>query len=65
MSKRTNLETPIAKWLPMIIALTEVEPKNARFGIEERELNIKGYQLYAELEGTGRGTCLYIQFTQH
>ena len=44
----------------MIIAVTEVKPKNARLNIEEVELSLKGYELFTELDGNSQGIFLYI-----
>ena len=43
----------------MIIAVTEVKPKNARLNIEEVELSLKGYELFTKLDGNSRG-IMYI-----
>ena len=60
INKRTELEARVAKLHPMIIAVTEVKPKNARLNIEEVELSLKGYELFTKLDGYSRGICLYI-----
>ena len=60
INKRTELEARVAKLHPMIIAVTEVKPKNARLNIEEVELSLKGYELFTKLDGNSRGICLYI-----
>ena len=51
INKRTELEARVAKLHPMIIAVTEVKPKNARLNIEEVELSLKGYELFTKLDG--------------
>ena len=55
INKRTELEARVAKLHPMIIAVTEIKPKNARFNIEEVELSLKGHELFTKLDGHSRG----------
>ena len=47
---------------PHIIAVTEVKPKNCRYGITKSEISLDGYNLHIKnVENkTGRGIALYV-----
>ena len=48
---------------PDIIAITEVKPKNSRYGVTKAELQIEGYSMYTKnLEcNEGRGIVIYLR----
>ena len=47
---------------PHIIAVTEVKPKNCRYGVTKSEISLDGYNLHTKNEEnkTGRGIALYV-----
>ena len=59
-NKKDELLCMIHDYAPHIIAVTEIKPKNARYQLQESELNITGYEKFPNLAGN-RGVCLYIK----
>ena len=57
-NKRSDILSRIAVTKPDIIGLTEINPKNAKWSLEQADLQIEGYTVYYSLEG--RGVALYI-----
>ena len=52
---------------PHIIAVTEVKPRNCRYGITKSEISLDGYNLHTKnVENkTGRGIALYVHNSLH
>jgi len=61
MNKREELRTLIELHRPMLVAISEVKPKNARYEIEDCEITIDGFELFHNLRNTGRGIALYVR----
>ena len=59
LNKRKELEATIASINPDIIAITEVLPKNVKDEVQRAELEIEGFDCFANLEG--RGECIYVR----
>ena len=47
----------------MLIALTEVKPKNQTFILNTAELGLTDYDLYHSIDKQGRGVCIYTHKT--
>ena len=47
----------------MVIALTEVKPKNQTFLLNTAELGFSDYDLYHNTDKQGRGVCIYTHKT--
>ena len=60
MNKREELQARTSDCNPHIIAITEVKPKHSRYGIQEAELQLPGYDCIPGIDGNGRGVLLYI-----
>ena len=43
----------------MMIAITEVKPKNQKFILNTAELGLSDYDLYHNMDKQGRGVCMY------
>ena len=58
-NKRIEFEARVRTLEPDIIGITEVNPKNASWRLEQQELQLPGYSLHCNLEG--RGVALFIR----
>ena len=47
----------------MVIAITEVKPKNQKFLLNTAELGLSDYDLYHNMDKLGRGVCIYTHKT--
>ena len=47
----------------MVIAITEVKPKNQKFLLNTAELGLSDYYLYHNIDKQGRGVCIYTHKT--
>ena len=47
----------------MVIAITEVKPKNQKFILSTAELGLSDYDLYHNIDEQGRGVCIYTHKT--
>ena len=61
MNKRQELLAAIDIYNPGIIGITEVKPKSSRYVVQESELSIDGYDIFHNLDQTGRGLVLYVR----
>ena len=59
LNKRHELESIIREYKPHIIGISEVNPKNLIYPLNESEINIDGYVCFSSIS-TGRGVVLYI-----
>ena len=60
MNKRVELKTVIEDQKPDIIAITEMKPKNARYELQESEIQLENYSCISNISGSGRGVALYV-----
>lgn len=61
LNKRAEFKAIIEHHDPMIMAITEVKPKNTKFAVQECEIAQDGYELFHNLEKKGRGVALYVK----
>ena len=61
VNKMSNLEILCQCQDPDIVAITEVNPKNARLPLRENEIHLNGYTVFTNLTEEGRGVALYIR----
>ena len=61
LNKRAELQAQITLHNPDIIGISEVKPKNMRYAVQECEVSLDGFELFHNLEDTGRGICLYVR----
>ncbi len=61
LNKRHELLALVNYHKPHIIGITELKPKNCRYGVQDCEIAIDGYQLFHNLDSQGRGIGLYIE----
>ena len=47
----------------MVIAITEVKPKNQKFLLNTADLGLSDYDLYHNIDKQGRGVCIYTHKT--
>lgn len=57
-NKMQELSARVYDKKPDIVIISEIKPKNARFDVNEAELNLKGFQKFTNLSGK-RGICIY------
>jgi len=60
INKRSELHAEIVKYAPDVICVTEVAPKSTIYPLQEAELQIKGYDLFSNIENHKRGVVIYI-----
>ena len=62
VNKIDELKTIVVNNKPLIIAVTEINPKNSRFSLQNVEINLPGFNLYTSnnQEENERGCAIYI-----
>jgi len=60
-NKLKMIETAVEIHDPDIIVLVEVKPKNARYKLQNSEIQMEGYTLHENIEEIGRGICIYVK----
>ena len=55
-----ELQARILETKAKIVAVVEIHPKNYRYQLTTKELCIKNFQLFSELDRGGRGVCIYV-----
>ena len=64
-SKKQKLTAKIAETSAKIVAVVEVKPKNCRYALSQTELELDSFELYSNLNKTGRGVCIYVHQSLH
>lgn len=61
INKFDEFKTRIEESQPHIICLTEVKPKNSRYPILSSELQLQDYEIFNNLNDSGRGIVIYVK----
>jgi exonuclease III len=61
LNKKDEITLKLNEEKPDIVDLCELKPKNARYVLDQAELNIQGYSVHANINSHGRGVCIYIK----
>ncbi len=59
-NKHNDLLLHVSQARPLIIGVTEIKPKNARYPVERSIIAIKDYELFDNLDTEGRGVGIYV-----
>lgn len=63
LNKRAEFQAVLDLHEPALIAMTEIKPKHSRYGVQECEIALDGYDLFHNLEKEGRGVALFAKKT--
>ena len=64
ITKFTEFKVRVESHKCMVIAITEVKPKNQKCILNTAELGLCDYDLYHNMDKQGRGVCIYPQNTK-
>ena len=65
INKFTEFKARVESHKCIVIAITEVKPKNQKFLLNTAELGLSNYDLYQNIDKQGRGVCIiYSQNTK-
>ena len=59
-NKKHELLTKINLLKAQIVVVVEVKPKNSRYALTDAELQINSFQLFSDIDHSGRGVCIYV-----